>query len=135
MLSDELESRKANAQQISEATSRGNEQAMENTREIGRLQGQIDIAQTQAREALQREQELKEKLMVAESNFQQAKEKLTDSEQNYQKMKDRHDEVYEKCGEHVNTIKRMQREQKANKAEEEDLVKPATKPKCGCIIS
>jgi len=116
MLQDELEARKAGAAASAAAagSASGGDQAMEHTRELGRLQGQVDQLQAQAKASMAREQALKEQVLVAEDAHKQLQQK--------------HDEVYAKCSEHVTTIKQLQEKLK-NKDVEKASAAPGTDSK------
>jgi len=128
LTSAELASRAAAAQ----AAKRLDDATLETTREAGRLQGQVDALQTQAREAIQREKTLREQVLDAEE--------ATRREQRS------HGEAKRKCKELEENVKRLEAQVAAHKDAErvrreaaaaaEDLRAKdhPSKPKCGCAV-
>merc|ERR1712224_444638 len=92
---------KREAAAVAASTSaKDSDQAREQTREIGRLQGQV--------ETLQAKVDAQEKML---------KEQVTKHDEERHALQAKHDEVYEKCVEHVGRIKEMSKKQKEMEAE------------------
>jgi len=130
MLADELDSRKASASEAASVAAKDGSQAVEHVREVGRLQGQVEQLQTQVREAVMREQCMKEQVLAAE-----------DGERKIKELQAQHDEVVEKCTDHIRTIKelsaKLKEKNQGGKAEAEDTGKKPLEinvPKKCCAV-
>jgi len=128
LTSAELASRTAAAQ----AAKRLDDATLETTREAGRLQGQVDALQAQAREAIQREKTLREQVL--------------DAEEATRKEQRSHGEAQRKCKEleenakrleaQVTTLKEAERTRREAAAAEDLRAREQHpgKPKCGCSV-
>lgn len=128
LASGELAARTAVAQDVG----RFNDVALEHTRELGQLQGQVDVLQNQAREAIQAERSLKEQVLKADAAMRNEKQAY---EEVARKCKDL-EETIRKLEEQVADFRRMERARRERPAEQEDFASTEhrRKPKCGCTV-
>jgi len=84
----------AASRRVAEEASAANE-SIEKSREIGRLQGQVDALQKQSKDAVQRERMLKEKVLEAEEDIRneqkasvEIRQKCNNQEQTIQDLKE-----------------------------------------------
>merc|ERR1712190_210728 len=113
-----------------EANIRVDDSQLEQTREVGRLKGQVDQLQSQAREAIQREKELREQALEHEENLRKEHRALA--------------EATKKCGEFERRIRELEAQvsmakRQAERAELDAQLNTAKgrrgkdgKPRCTC---
>lgn len=110
-----------------QASQRLDDHTLQQTREVGRLQGQVDALQEQAREAIQRERALRDQVLAAEEAAR--KEQRTHGE-----VAARSKELEGQVRQLEAQVSSMRAQREAARQEQLAGSQRGPKPKCGCSV-
>jgi len=127
LTSTELAAKAESAQ----AFKRLDDATLQQTRETGRMQGQVDALQSQAREAIQREKALRDQVLEAEEGTRREQRTHTEAKRRCQEL----DESVQRLEAQVSDHRNAERQRREAAAAEDALARDRpSKPKCGCSI-
>merc|ERR1711920_165733 len=119
---------------VAQVAGRLDEATLEQTREVGRLQGQVDALQGQARESIQREKALREQVLEAEDAARREAQALSQATAKCKVQ----DEAIQRLQEQLADIQAAasSRREEAREAALGELraKEQGRRPKCGCSV-
>jgi len=114
-----------------EAAGRLDDAALEQTREVGRLQGQVEALLTQIRQGIQRERSLREQVLQAEEATRKEQRLVGEAKRKGEEL----DDTAKRLNEEIAKFRAEERRLREEAATaQQKAAEPERKPKCGCAV-